>query len=76
MSKISIQVRFYNSDLSFRRTLEFSDATIAHIEAGMHMIFLEKTAKVSQVEGRLPTNLCNMMIRENGKLVSYRKFFK
>ena len=74
---LSIQIRSYNPDLSFRETISLSDATPEIIKYTAELIGQEsasQTVPKAIYTVRRPYNFCNMMIRENGKLVSYRKF--
>lgn len=70
---ISIQIRLYNTDLSFRETLQMDSATPEHVKFTSSLIAVE-VAGHDPGPFRKPLNFCNMMVRRDGKLVSYKGF--
>ncbi|MGL5014695.1 MAG: hypothetical protein ACRC6V_10450 [Bacteroidales bacterium] len=69
---LSIQVRFYNKDLSFQKTITCNAATTAIVEYTAALMGREAKDGTTR-EDRKPFNLCNLMVRKNGKLVSYKE---
>lgn len=63
--KVVSQVRWYRKDGSYAHT-----TTVPHEDPGFDMSPLFGY----ESPGMLPVNPCNVMIRRNGKLVSYKEF--
>lgn len=69
----SIQIRHYKEDLSYDRTTTvnlYPDQTQGVVNAIVDII----VGPLPPHPGMMKMNLCNLMVREKGKLVSYKKF--
>ena len=73
---VSIQTRLYDDHLRYMETVKIDKLTPEQGQGVINAIVSLIQSDVPAAPGRMRMNLCNIMIREEGKLVSYRKFAK
>lgn len=75
MNNYSLQVRIYNKDGTFYTRVSSFMENISKSRAKFwwDVFFLEQTPE--EKEKFTKTTACNVMVRKNGKLISYRELF-
>lgn len=73
---VSLQARLYTDKLRYKETVKIDKLSPEQAKGVVNAIVGLINSDSPAAPGHMRMNLCNIMIREEGKLVSYRKFTK